>query len=114
MRSDANYFLSSYMEEEINFLPTYKLEKATGNYTLEKSRNPSWCDRILFWSDDLENHTCSCVLYTSINVTGSDHRPVLGKFVVSILKQEQKTATEISSVFGKEFRDTFLEKDLLS
>ena len=53
MRTDANRFLASYVEEDINFLPTYKLDKSTGCYTFEKNRNPSWCDRILYWSDDL-------------------------------------------------------------
>lgn len=53
MNKQTNHFISCYTEQEINFLPTYKLEKATGKYTFQKNRNPSWCDRILYWSDDL-------------------------------------------------------------
>ena len=53
-------------------------------------------------------------MYTSLNVKGSDHRPVLGKFVVSILKQETKVADKNSHSTGKNFRDTFFESgDLL-
>lgn len=107
--SETPFHLASYSEEPVRFPPTYKLEKHTGFYTLEKSRNPSWCDRILYWSDDLENHTCECDLYTSLPVIGSDHRPVLGKFTVSILKQEPRAEDTDLTGAGKEFRDTLRE-----
>ena len=41
--------LASYEEPEVEFLPTYKLDKKNGSYTEERSRVPSWCDRILYW-----------------------------------------------------------------
>ena len=49
---DVPYQLECYGEPEITFLPTYKLDKRTGKYTEERSRVPSWCDRILFWESD--------------------------------------------------------------
>jgi hypothetical protein len=57
---NAHYLLSIYEENEINFLPTYKLEKSNGKYSLEKSRIPSWCDRILFWANNEPDHSCEC------------------------------------------------------
>ena len=49
---DIPYQLQSYEEPEITFLPTYKLDKNTGAYTEERSRVPSWCDRIMFWGSE--------------------------------------------------------------
>uniref|UniRef100_A0A0K0FUK0 Inositol polyphosphate 5-phosphatase (inferred by orthology to a C. elegans protein) n=1 Tax=Strongyloides venezuelensis TaxID=75913 RepID=A0A0K0FUK0_STRVS len=64
-----------FKEPSIFFMPTYKLKIGTTNY--ESTRVSSWCDRILYKGDNIQN-----LLYTSnttINI--SDHLPVFGLFV---------------------------------
>lgn len=41
-------FMADLNEIPITFLPTYKLKMEENQYTTEKEKTPSWCDRILW------------------------------------------------------------------
>uniref|UniRef100_A0A0K0EBQ2 IPPc domain-containing protein n=1 Tax=Strongyloides stercoralis TaxID=6248 RepID=A0A0K0EBQ2_STRER len=65
----------SFEEPSIFFMPTYKLKIGTNIY--DNTRVSSWCDRILYKGDNIEN-----LLYTSnTSINISDHLPVFGVFV---------------------------------
>jgi hypothetical protein len=67
---------------EIVFSPTYKYQRGSKVYTTEKSRTPSFCDRILYKS--LPNCEIEPTVYTSADEIGtSDHKPVYALFTVS-------------------------------
>ena len=67
------------IENEINFLPTYKYMKGNNYYDLDK-RLPGWTDRILYKN----NESVKCIKYDKINIKISDHRPVFGLFEINI------------------------------
>ena len=64
-------------EGEIKFPPTYKYKKNTNFYNISK-RVPSWTDRILFKNS--ENITS--LYYDRVNLTLSDHKPIVGFFEI--------------------------------
>ena len=70
-RSISNHkAFQGYFEEKLNFPPTYKYKK--GGNTLNLSKEPAWCDRILIQGN------CSVKNYSSVpEVTCSDHKPVV-------------------------------------
>ncbi|EGG17143.1 inositol 5-phosphatase [Cavenderia fasciculata] len=70
-----------FREPPIKFMPTYKMERNTvGVYTTEKSRVPSYCDRILYKPLPCAPMT-SCTQYDSATtVTTSDHNPVFAVY----------------------------------
>ncbi|CEF68435.1 Inositol polyphosphate-related phosphatase domain and Endonuclease/exonuclease/phosphatase domain-containing protein [Strongyloides ratti] len=73
-QKDGSAF-EDFEEPSIFFMPTYKLKIGTNIY--ESTRVSSWCDRILYKGDNIQN-----LLYTSnttINI--SDHLPVFGLFI---------------------------------
>jgi hypothetical protein len=82
-----------FTENQIDFLPTYKRHKKTGNFSLVKKppsfkpwakdagRLPGYADRILYKQGD-QYHRTECLRYTSIGITGNDHLPVYGVFNV--------------------------------
>jgi len=69
-----------WSEGPIKFRPTYKYEIGSREYTEQKRRVPSWCDRILWKSLPgtyrLHQTNYSC----SDSVMTSDHSPVYGTF----------------------------------
>ena len=79
---EHNKFLSDYINEnEIRFDPTYKYVKGSNEYAYDedKIRVPAWTDRI-FYS---KRKTIKMLTYDSIqNIKYSDHRPVVGTFLV--------------------------------
>eukprot|EP01102_Stenamoeba_stenopodia_P002821 TRINITY_DN1268_c0_g2_i8.p1 TRINITY_DN1268_c0_g2~~TRINITY_DN1268_c0_g2_i8.p1 ORF type:complete len:777 (-),score=178.74 TRINITY_DN1268_c0_g2_i8:51-2381(-) len=72
----ANKVLSDFKEPRISFPPTYRYRRGCRKYSVEKSRVPSYCDRILVWS----NANCDppvLSFYNSVDsVMTSDHSPV--------------------------------------
>jgi hypothetical protein len=84
---------TEFTENQIDFLPTYKRHKKTGNFSLVKKppsfkpwakdagRLPGYADRILYKQGD-QYHRTECLRYTSIGITGNDHLPVYGVFNV--------------------------------
>lgn len=69
-----------FEEAKLKFPPTYKFKVGTSEYDLKPSkvRIPSWCDRILYRGENLQQ-----LFYTSIqSPTTSDHKPVASLFKV--------------------------------
>lgn len=103
--ADGRVFVG-FVEAPITFPPTYKFDPGTNIYdTSEKQRVPSWCDRILYKCSLVEtsrrrsatntepNMTSSspedpplCLLYRSIAIDDSDHKPVTAVFDVPVYR----------------------------
>lgn len=94
MQSD-NPLFTIYQEPPINFLPSYKFDTGTDQYdTSGKKRVPSWCDRILIWTNKkIKSH--QPMFYSTKNILESDHKPVVAYYKVNFeeiqdeLDQEQ-------------------------
>ncbi|KAK3514545.1 hypothetical protein QTP70_021604 [Hemibagrus guttatus] len=73
-----------FREAPIHFTPTYKFDIGCDVYdTTPKQRTPSYTDRILFRSRQVDD--IKVVKYTSCpSVKTSDHRPVIGMFQVKL------------------------------
>jgi hypothetical protein len=70
--------IKTLSEGDIDFAPTYKLDKHSSEYdTSKKHRSPAYCDRILFCAFD----RIKIVEYQSApKINFSDHRPVYANF----------------------------------
>ena len=80
-----------YDEGQINFAPTYKINKGTNVYS--SKRNPAWTDRILFRSNQ---GILKQVNYESHNlVRESDHRPVFAQFLMHFNKFDVKNFNRV-------------------
>ncbi|EEB09345.1 inositol-polyphosphate 5-phosphatase [Schizosaccharomyces japonicus yFS275] len=83
MRED--HIFHGLTESQLTFPPTYKFDVGTSNYCPEKKqRTPSWTDRILI-TDNM-----SRLVYSSIDIQTSDHRPVFSilEFKASMLENK--------------------------
>lgn len=70
---------NGYVESPISFPPTYKLSCQN---VYSKKRLPAYCDRILYKYDpDVQ---VNCEYYSSCEVFGSDHLPVVGMFEILV------------------------------
>ncbi|KAI5613172.1 72 kDa inositol polyphosphate 5-phosphatase [Silurus asotus] len=81
--TDGSIF-KGFQEAPIHFTPTYKFDIGCDVYdTTTKQRTPSYTDRILFRSRQLDD--IKVVKYTSCSsIKTSDHRPVIGMFQVKL------------------------------
>lgn len=85
LRSQYRVF-PEYEENEIVFMPTYKRERHTNNYTNKKEQCPSYTDRILVKN----NSSCPLTIRqygAREEYWGSDHRPVFTH--TSVVSQPQ-------------------------
>jgi hypothetical protein len=99
-------YLAAYNEAPITFVPTYKFDKNSYDYALKKNRVPSWCDRILLWSD----YPFLQKVYNSIDMLESDHRPVIALYTLQITrKQLEVVEVQHNNSTAKEFRDSHFE-----
>jgi phosphatidylinositol-bisphosphatase len=75
----GNVFVD-FVEAPVKFLPTYKFDTGWDRYdSSRKKRIPSWTDRILF----KPSPNLVLTSYTSVaTIRTSDHRPVVGTFVL--------------------------------
>ena len=84
---ENNSFLKEYIKEkEINFEPTYKYAKNSDEYAYDedKIRVPAWTDRIFY----CKNKNMKMLTYDSIkNIKYSDHRPVVGTFLINCVNK---------------------------
>lgn len=82
-------------EKTITFPPTYKFDPNTNTYdTSTKKRVPSWCDRILYKTEDKESKFIHCeqLSYNHIpEFDQSDHKPVYSLFQVKVGNLELHT-----------------------
>lgn len=75
-------FLQIFNESRILFLPTYKRNPTTGQFSLskkDKGRLPGYADRILFYNP---LNRLKSTGYTSIPITGNDHLPIVQRFML--------------------------------
>lgn len=83
--------LPGYKESKISFPPTYKFDKGTDIYdTSKKQRVPAWCDRIVY------NGDTEALVYNSLNIRTSDHRPVIAEFLLRCKKFDEKKKQELT------------------
>lgn len=86
-RRKPDFKLRIFEEMPITFAPTYKYDVGTDNYdTSEKKRSPAWCDRLLFRGRGRIRQ----VDYRRYEVRVSDHRPVVGKFDMTVKRVKPK------------------------
>ena len=72
---------AGFQEGPLTFPPTYRYCRGVNEYSDEKMRVPSWCDRILWRS--LPQCQVEQVHYDSTDdILTSDHHPISGSFVV--------------------------------
>lgn len=73
-----------FREPPIKFPPTYKFQSSPSQDSYATHRTPSWTDRILFKRRDVARVVAVRPAYYEalMNAYGSDHRPVVGSFVV--------------------------------
>ncbi|KAL2912761.1 hypothetical protein HK105_207753 [Polyrhizophydium stewartii] len=87
----ASRSFNGFSEGPITFPPTYKYEPGTSEYvSSEKKRAPSWCDRILWFTNPLKAEDpewLTLTRYEAVNeMISSDHKPVRAMFVLKIRK----------------------------
>ncbi|BFZ59372.1 hypothetical protein YB2330_000380 [Saitoella coloradoensis] len=87
-----------WKEGEVTFEPTFKYDVGTRDIldSSEKSRVPSWCDRVLWWSrrDHERGEQTGDVEVRSyesfMDYTMSDHKPVAATFSLSVESVDQQ------------------------
>jgi len=87
-----------FQEGKIKFMPTYRLERGSNEWSKKKLQNvPSYCDRILWKSlppNELIQHE-----YNSVeSIMTSDHRPVLSTFSCKVRLANISSVDDISFV----------------
>ena len=86
-RRNPAFKLRSFDEMPITFAPTYKYDVGTDNYdSSEKRRSPAWCDRLLFRGGGKIQQ----LDYRRHEVRVSDHRPVSGRFRLTVKRTDPK------------------------
>ncbi|KAH9318654.1 hypothetical protein KI387_020423, partial [Taxus chinensis] len=77
----ASRVLHGFKEGDINFPPTFKMQKESTNIYSQK-RMPAWCDRVLWRS--FEGYDVKLLSYTYCPaVSTSDHKPVSATFALT-------------------------------
>ncbi|KAJ2223097.1 hypothetical protein H4R99_007035 [Coemansia sp. RSA 1722] len=76
-----------FEEADINFAPTYKYLVGTDEYDV--NRRPSWCDRVLWWTNPGCEDGVSCSEYAAIKAPkSSDHKPVRSRINLEVWKTD--------------------------
>lgn len=73
-----------FKEPPIDFKPTYKFDPSTNSWdSSEKNRAPAWCDRILYYCEDLDYiRNLSYLSHPEMII--SDHKPVSATFQLQV------------------------------
>jgi hypothetical protein len=83
--------LSGFTEAKITFRPTYKYERFTSTYNLQ--RCPAWCDRVLYKSPV---KGIECTEYQSVDsMMISDHKPISCAFTVNVYRVDRKKQKQV-------------------
>lgn len=98
---EAGRIFVGWKEGKIYFAPTYKYSDKSDVYagveeaSKKKRRNPAWCDRILWYGDDIKQ-----LSYFRCESKFSDHRPVCAVFVVEValLNRRSKKGLPTSNI----------------
>ncbi|XP_019858595.1 PREDICTED: uncharacterized protein LOC109586818 [Amphimedon queenslandica] len=73
-----------FKEPPIDFKPTYKFDPSTNSWdSSEKNRAPAWCDRILYYCDDM-SHIKNLSYLSHPEMIISDHKPVSATFELQV------------------------------
>ncbi|TPX10925.1 uncharacterized protein E0L32_008131 [Thyridium curvatum] len=94
-RRNPAFRLRAFDEMPIAFAPTYKYDVGTDTYdSSEKRRSPAWCDRLLYRGPRRGGAGAAPriqqVDYRRHEVRVSDHRPVTGRFKVTVKRVDAK------------------------
>ncbi|GAB5363576.1 hypothetical protein AAMO2058_000895500 [Amorphochlora amoebiformis] len=84
----------NFSEGVVEFAPTFKYSPGTNDYATGdgKNRMPAWCDRILFKGKE---GRISQSYYNNVDSElNSDHKPVLGSFIVKVRVPDPKKEAE--------------------
>ena len=107
---ENNKFLKDNInEKEIKFDPTYKFVKGSNEYAYdeEKVRVPAWTDRIFY----CKNKGIKMLTYDSIkNIKYSDHRPVVGTFLINCTSTKSKSTKKIIKKNENPYEKIFKEE----
>ena len=100
--SKQNYpIIKEYIKEkEINFEPTYKYVKGSNEYAYDedKIRVPAWTDRIFY----CKNKNIKMLTYDTIkSINYSDHRPVVGTFLINCINKKNDNNQNIYKADNK-------------
>ena len=63
-------------------MPTYKRSNHSGDYVNKNGQAPSYTDRVLIYTKN--SIVCKILHYSSLDLVGSDHRPVNAIFSLHI------------------------------
>eukprot|EP01105_Mastigella_eilhardi_P025818 TRINITY_DN7160_c0_g1_i1.p1 TRINITY_DN7160_c0_g1~~TRINITY_DN7160_c0_g1_i1.p1 ORF type:complete len:899 (-),score=261.26 TRINITY_DN7160_c0_g1_i1:102-2771(-) len=92
-----------FQEAPLRFAPTYKYDKNSQVYdTSEKAREPAYCDRVLFRTQD----PISVLSYSRHELLSSDHRPVSAIFNI-------KMKTVISDTKARVYHELLKQLDIM-
>lgn len=106
-RRKPDFKLRAFEEMPITFAPTYKYDVGTDNYdSSEKKRSPAWCDRLLYRGKGRIQQ----LEYKRHEVRVSDHRPVTGKFKLTVKKISPKKRTMAWIQCQQSFEEAFAQE----
>eukprot|EP01127_Copromyxa_protea_P022884 TRINITY_DN8432_c0_g1_i1.p1 TRINITY_DN8432_c0_g1~~TRINITY_DN8432_c0_g1_i1.p1 ORF type:complete len:1031 (+),score=159.25 TRINITY_DN8432_c0_g1_i1:58-3150(+) len=74
---------SEFQEGDINFIPTYRYDRGTREWSEEKKREPAWCDRVL-WKAVHEEDVTLLEYSATHSMMTSDHSPVRAVFNMKV------------------------------
>lgn len=113
MEKESGNVFVEFEEGKINFHPTYKYKVGTHDYDEEKVRIPSWCDRILYRGESIEQ-----LFYTSVSSpTISDHKPVCSLLKAKINRTDpgqKRNVTKSIHDYLQTLKDSFTPKIKIS
>ncbi|XP_019861575.1 PREDICTED: type II inositol 1,4,5-trisphosphate 5-phosphatase-like [Amphimedon queenslandica] len=107
-----------FKEPPIDFKPTYKFDPSTNSWdSSEKNRAPAWCDRILYYCDDM-SYIKNLSYLSHPEMIISDHKPVSATFELQVKvvvpDREKQTIDEISFKLDKLYNETLPQVELNS
>jgi hypothetical protein len=101
-RRNPAFRLRAFDEMPITFAPTYKYDVGTDTYdSSEKKRSPAWCDRILYRGRGRIRQ----LDYRRHEVRVSDHRPVSGRFVLTVKTVDPRKRAAMWNDCQQRFQD---------
>ena len=108
-----NFLKNTINEKEITFDPTYKYVKFSNEYAYDedKVRVPAWTDRIFY----CKKNGIKMLTYDSIkNIKYSDHRPVVGTFLIKCTSKKSKSIKKIKNKNENPYEDIFKKENILN
>ncbi|KAJ9139467.1 Skeletal muscle and kidney-enriched inositol phosphatase [Pleurostoma richardsiae] len=103
-RRNPLFRLRAFEEMPITFPPTYKYDVGTDNYdSSEKKRSPAWCDRLLYRAGI--KGRIQQLDYRRHEVRVSDHRPVSGRFHLTVKRVVPKNRATVWMECQQQFED---------